>query len=855
MNYAERIQSALSQLSDQSQISLEMANAIQELQQNVSTIQSTLDSVMSSDSTNPNINTLKEIYNFLANAKDTQTIADYVNSITKEQFDALNKAVDTINKSTVTNVAFSNNALKQTKNSKDSNILTLDSNDFSTDSNGKVSVKHQSLDNYYDKDTLDEAQKEFSGEISSHVNKSNKDATSGVHGYSTDNLYTQAVIQNEGKSGQSIPGHMWLHVNVTDGFDNNTDLNSGGWFPLYEAGSEENASFNLGMISNASAQKLNMLKFTSDNKIDKTLIPTDDIDALNKSLQTTNDNVSDVSDRVTTLENRTLLDQLSYGIQWTYLSGNPKRVGNMSMHKTLPIQNSLKGCIFKGDKVIYYLDPQDWTKKADGSGDSKLDGTDGDVGVHHMKFYIKSWTSVDGDDTQRMVRISPFKIDDSWIEVPEGIIGAYRLVRDNTDSSKPLGRSIINATAACRGGSGSRSSRDVYLETQPIASDLNKPKTDASRSTFRTWARNNNIELLDYVAYKFICFWLPVIEYCSFSVKSAYNPELSTEGYVQGGLGQGVTTIDGNLWWWFNGYYPLIPNGFTNEFGNYSGVKATEAFEYTAPSANRGLGHNDWGVENSVATRNGTDNSVTFTQINFNNSTSKRIYHTNQFKAVGTYSIEITGLTDSGITLTFRTGNTVITTATTDGTIEVNFPDNTSEREIYASVAQTSSNITCNIKLTAKAPDNVDMTRTIPSLSVNRYRGIEQLWGDIWTNVDGFIGLGLGDNKEGIYTTDNPELYSDSNYSALTLAGIMSSSGWVSDFELGNTAEIIPHCTGRNIGYWSWLSSALNTLYTLFLGGGASYSGYAGVGCFHAIRGVGYAWTHNGARVYKRIKK
>jgi hypothetical protein len=67
------------------------------------------------------------------------------------------------------------------------------------------------------------------------------------------------------------------------------------------------------------------------------------------------------------------------------------------------------------------LHPDDWTYKADGT-EAVLDGTDGDVRVHIMKFYGKSGTYENG---KRWVRISTYKIDDSWVEIPEMVIDAY----------------------------------------------------------------------------------------------------------------------------------------------------------------------------------------------------------------------------------------------------------------------------------------------------------------------------------------------------------------------------------------------------------------------------------------------
>ena len=60
-----------------------------------------------------------------------------------------------------------------------------------------------------------------------------------------------------------------------------------------------------------------------------------------------------------------VLDLMSYGISWKPNIADPAvtRVGNMSYHKTLPIQNNMRGCIAQmkdGAKIMYFLDPTDW---------------------------------------------------------------------------------------------------------------------------------------------------------------------------------------------------------------------------------------------------------------------------------------------------------------------------------------------------------------------------------------------------------------------------------------------------------------------------------------------------------------
>ena len=58
---------------------------------------------------------------------------------------------------------------------------------------------------------------------------------------------------------------------------------------------------------------------------------------------------------------------LAYGVEWDTEVADPHltRIGNMSLHKTLPIQSQLKGCIAQKDKVIYWLNESDWRFKKD----------------------------------------------------------------------------------------------------------------------------------------------------------------------------------------------------------------------------------------------------------------------------------------------------------------------------------------------------------------------------------------------------------------------------------------------------------------------------------------------------------
>lgn len=269
---------------------------------------------------------------------------------------------------------------------------------------------------------------------------------------------------------------------------------------------------------------------------------------------------------------------LAYGVEWDVNVSDPHltRIGNMSLHKTLPIQSQMRGCVAQGEKIMYFLDEDDWSKKEDGSA-SRLDGYDGTVRVYIPSFYIKS----ESDGTKRRVWISTVKIDDTWEHQPESLIDAYQCTVLNTVptnmgylSTLPVNSaiSVVNTNTYCRGG-GNRSANDTYLTSDPYKSDLGKQRTSISRSTMRTYARNAGSEMLNYYQYKNIFYWLYVIEYANFNCQEAFNESLTSEGYHQGGMGSGVTNWSWNGWNAYNGVYPIIPCGYTNNLGNKSGIK------------------------------------------------------------------------------------------------------------------------------------------------------------------------------------------------------------------------------------------------------------------------------------------
>lgn len=267
-----------------------------------------------------------------------------------------------------------------------------------------------------------------------------------------------------------------------------------------------------------------------------------------------------------------------YGVEW--YTDDPqssvRRIGNVNLHKSLPIQSGMYRCILNDNgEEVYKLDPNDSTKKEDGTA-AVLDGTDGQVMVYIPVFYAKFETQ----GYRRRVMLSS-RSKSGFKKMGGCYVSAYEAAIDRTISDTPKLASVVNTTANFRGGNNNSAWDNTYRSL------LGMPATATSLTNFRAYARNRNNgdtkwNCMDYTAYKAI-YWLYIVEYADRNCQIDFNDELTAEGYRQGGLGAGVTNINGTKWNAFNGYYPFIPCGHTNSLGNKTGVVAfTMPDEYDA---------------------------------------------------------------------------------------------------------------------------------------------------------------------------------------------------------------------------------------------------------------------------------
>lgn len=251
-----------------------------------------------------------------------------------------------------------------------------------------------------------------------------------------------------------------------------------------------------------------------------------------------------------------------YGVRWSEASSNPDctRIGNMEMHRTLPIQSMMKPFAFNCGQP-HFKDQYVPVKENFTSGQYSHNVNDSlSQATNDVNIMIKIPEFWYTDDYNFNTKTHNLKIcqhaKSGWNHHKEAYVSAYELYNLN-------GRAI--------------SKRE------------NIPTVNFNRTDGRTWARANGFDgeakwnLYTYEEHRAICH-LFLVEYATRNSQKAVNTELTPEGFRQGGLGSGCTTGTATI----NGAttYSFIPTGSSDSLGSGSG-EVTVTIQQTDSS-----GHN-----------------------------------------------------------------------------------------------------------------------------------------------------------------------------------------------------------------------------------------------------------------------
>lgn len=253
-------------------------------------------------------------------------------------------------------------------------------------------------------------------------------------------------------------------------------------------------------------------------------------------------------------------ERYAYGVEWDMASSSPdgKRVGNMQLHRELPVQSKIRGCVLDNSGgVKKYLGASSWSQE-DMSIDYLLEAIMAEMDRFWIRFYIK------GLKFGCMMSDTPMP---GYTYINKRYMSAFEGGIDRPSMTLLSAYGVGSTNVNRRGGDNTADWDGTYRSL------LGCPVTNLTRDQFRQAARKRGSgwEMYTYNAHK-ILFWLFAVEYATLDSQKPFNAQKDANGFAQGGLGPGPTQMTD--WTNFNNANPLIPCGYTNEFGNGSGEKA-----------------------------------------------------------------------------------------------------------------------------------------------------------------------------------------------------------------------------------------------------------------------------------------
>ena len=654
------------------------------------------------------------------------------------------------------------------------------------------------------------------------------------------------------------------------------------------------------------------------------------------SLQIPEGNVTKIQDK----EGNILwanINKVAYGVRWNSVNQATtacERIGNLELHKTLPIQSRFKVCIHKGKDIQYYCHPDDSRFREDNTGYVKtlpivllsetqpaiIEDTDTTVKIRHtitdnifadykyIYAFIKVYTDNTTGNVCRITKIDTtnktaylesnhtFESGDYSVEFGcsingyDGEIGVdtggkfYQWSVDNDGDNnevwqslykcvpyaREIKRHIIGIDRACvlnvafndtkwgwigglgantavnvinyrtnlRGGS-NNSSLDKYLGVDNFRCQLGKARTNIPLDTMRSYSKKTDGGQMLYKQIWEAIVWSYVIEYADFDVKKAYNSELTTEGYHQGGLGNGV--IEGNNLVNYNNNEKFVPNDYTLELGNNTNIKTRTARQWYIPVAANHYWNNYNITDRVIATKSSDNKILTITSTKILN-TDWNIY-ANANVVGGITKYKITGLTD-GQTIVFRRekGNLTITS---DGTYDVEWGTDNKSRKIYFGKLQTE----CNIVIEILSAPAYNIVQNQIAWNVPHWRGFNVFWyGDIWINIDNMLTKYDTTKQKRIwyYTDDITKFSNDITNKEHQIEGLGNvTESWLQEVRINNKGDIVPSKIVNNTNYknsyhWNYTDSSI---HTTFAGGLASHGSLCGLLYLYAGTGSSVAWS------------
>lgn len=450
-----------------------------------------------------------------------------------------------------------------------------------------------------------------------------------------------------------------------------------------------------------------------------------------------------------------LEEVLAYGVQFDMTVADPHltRIGNMSLHKSLPIQSQLKGCIAQGDKVIYWLNESDWRFRKEA--------------------ITQSVELTVADDTYTIVAdvFSTLQYDKQWVKI-DGVACQISSIDTSTNTATLLANEDLKAL--------SLESATKSIELGAVLNGYDGTVRVYCPAFYIKSVVNDNIAKV----------WLSTVK---IDDTYTYQPEILVDAYRSTVL----NTVPENM-------------GYLSTLAVNSAISVVNTNTYCRGGGNRSA-NDQYLATDPFKTDLGKPrtNISRATMRTYSRNADSQMLSYDQYKNIfyWLYVVEYAN---------FNSQEAYNATLTDDGYRQggmgagITNMNNWNEYNGYypltpCGYGNTLGNGTGLVSLTIPeftyGSDNT--VRAAQTMQMARWRGFDNPFGDIWTNLDGIIIDADADNHPNnmnyVYTCQDASKYADTlNDSYVKVGEEIHQDGYTKSFDLGDAAHIIPHVMGGN---------------------------------------------------------
>lgn len=526
-------------------------------------------------------------------------------------------------------------------------------------------------------------------------------------------------------------------------------------------------------------------------------------------------------------------NKYAYGIRWDHtVPGSQattacERIGNLELHKTLPIQSKFATCIHQGTDIKYWCDPNDSRFRKDNTGfrivseriylkspSAEKNIVPSDYSPSSAYNYILAFEpSVLARYSEAVLMVTTYKYLYAWIKINDSVIA--RVIKVDT----------VN--------------KEVYITTDgPITGETITPTLEFGCSIngydgeisvytpkFYIWSKDNNGAGNEV--------WQSEKKCVSYARR--VKPHLI--GISRCPLLR--TAMNDDKWGWLNTLSANTAVSVVNYQPNLRGGTNNRYYDQY-------LGDNNFRTMlGKAASSLSLSNMRAYTQ---KIKGSQVLYYQIWNAIVWCYFIEYADFNVKKAFNSNLTNEGYHQGGLGEGLISVGVWNiyNGQVSSVPVDFTLSAGN---NTKIIQKPGHSFD-SYTQKQLNVPCYRGFNTFWyGDTWLNIENFISqYDSVSKKRKIYFTDNPNNFSDDISNKEHIISASPVGGWGNNIIVSKTADLIMDKTSGDSNYldsYKWCDTSLSVT-TTFVGGDSTQNSRCGLSSSDFTKGVREAYSSYG---------